>query len=202
MPEETVKPVLPVVQGDWVGRDGNSGFEVARVRQAYMEDGKCYADLVPYDLSGKVLGRVSPAFGGPKSFEPWCRISDYGWHRISRPDFPLSRGAVGVPSDTPGMVTLKSTIFHSEGVKAVSWRIKPKKQSSDRPRQKARIIYMPTNETPKNLQVDIEVASLRRAAQELRTQAKFLSPTLGGEVLRNRAIALEKEADALKPVGA
>jgi hypothetical protein len=182
---------LPVVQGDWIARDAGGNFEVARVRQSYWVDGKLHADLVPYSLSGLCLKRVSPAEGGPTSFEPFCDISD--WRRIEKPEFPLLRGEIGVPHPhREGWVTLVPTLFHSGygAAKEKAFRTRPRKQSQDYARQRTRVVVVqaePTNNA------DLEAAALRRAAQELRDQARWIGGA-AGSALKSRAAQLEAEA--------
>jgi hypothetical protein len=189
--------ILPVVQGDWVARSGSGSFEVARVRQSYFEDGMVYADLVPYNLDGENLKRVSPVEGGPKSFEPWCQITDNGWQRIERPEFPLLRKAVGIPDpDKPGWNRLQVTLFH-EGrgsVKPKAPRTKRRKQSSDYPRDRVRVLQIPGQPSNK---AEMEIAALRRSAQEFRDEARRSGRIVGEqavEFMRKRADALEAEA--------
>lgn len=188
-------PILPIVQGDWVGREAGGDFEVARVRQAYYEDGMVYADLVPYNLEGENIGRQSPPEGGPKAFEPWCQITDNGWRRIERPKFPLRRYVVGTPDpDKPGWNALRLTIFHGGKGSATpkADRTKLRKQSRDNVRRTVLVVPAPPSNAP-----DVETAALRRSAQELRDQARFL----GGPAamsLRHRADTLEAEAAQLE----
>jgi hypothetical protein len=191
---EDAQPVLPVVQGDWVARNSGGGFEVARVRQSYLDDGQVYVDLVPYSLEGEAIGRQSPSLDGPKSYEPWCQFTDNGWQRIERPEFPLVREMVERPT-TEGRVALVLSIFHTErgSVKLKPVRTVRRKQSQDYPSTKVRVIQVSTD--PSN-HLNAEIAAIRRAAQELRDAAR----TLGGEAasaVLQRASALEAEAAKL-----
>lgn len=194
----TTPPILPVVQGDWVARDAGGDFEIARVRQAYLDDGIVYCDLVPYSLAGENIGRQSPPEGGPKAFEPWCQFTDNGWQRIERPAFPLKREMAYTPSGD-GKVTLSLTVFHDKrgSVKPKPVRTKPRKQSGDHPRGRVRIVHVPGD--PSNAP-QIEVASLRRAAQELRDQAREVGfhSAAAASGMRARAAAMEAEAAALE----
>lgn len=70
-------------KGDWAVNYGN---EIGRVRKIWP-DGT--VDVVIYDRSGQVLGRTSPAMGGPTTFEPCCDPSN--WRQIEPPNFPLTR---------------------------------------------------------------------------------------------------------------
>lgn len=193
------EPVLPVVQGDWVARDGGGGFEVARVRQSYFEDGRVYADLVPYSLTGENLKRVSPIEGGPTSFEPWCQITDNGWQRIERPDFPLRRVTMG-DSIGDGKVRLSLSIIHDErgGAKLKASRTQRRKQSQDYPRDRVRILQIPGQPSNK---AEMEIAALRRSAQEFRDEARRSGRIVGDQAvafMRQRAAVLEAEAAKLE----
>ena len=46
-------------------------------------------DIIRYDQTGGKLGRVSPAEGGPTSFEPCCPIEL--WEPIEEPNFDFIR---------------------------------------------------------------------------------------------------------------
>jgi hypothetical protein len=197
--------VLPIVQGDWVaGRDHSRYIQIGRVKQAYWDrlggrgDGAVCMNVVLYDYAGKVLGRVSPAMGGPKTYEPAIEF-DETWQRIEKPNFPLRPKLQGIPSDKPGMVTLVDTLFHDEegAMKPKAIRTKVRKQSSDY-RRGGRVIFV---ERDPNNGVHVEVASLRRAAQEMIDTARLVERTDGrtSHVLRNRAAELNAEADAIMP---
>lgn len=76
---------LPFKPGDWAC---NADATPAIVKRVYRDDGEVLLDLVLYDTrTGKKLGRVSPACGGPRAFEPACAAD--GWTRISAPVFPI-----------------------------------------------------------------------------------------------------------------
>ncbi len=75
--------------GDWVvRRDWN---QLAKVKDFNPATGNWEAtlDLVFYARDGERLGRVSPAMGGPRGFEPCCGASE--WALIKAPAFPLER---------------------------------------------------------------------------------------------------------------
>lgn len=76
---------LPFKPRDWVA---DTNDRVARVRSVYEFDDNVYFDLVIFDYCGNCLGRVSPAEGGPRTFEPSCPIE--GWRRIKEPAFPIT----------------------------------------------------------------------------------------------------------------
>jgi hypothetical protein len=72
-------------EGDWVAtRVGpeqfSSQIQIAKVKDVYRDPveprGDCWLlDLVFYGRDGAKLGRVSPAMGGPRGFEPACTAS-------------------------------------------------------------------------------------------------------------------------------
>lgn len=85
---------LPRV-GAWVARtvDSDDAFPtVAVVKDAYVSGGEELLDLVFYSRSGDRVGRVSPACGGPKGFEPCCGAAF--WQVIERPDFEALARAI------------------------------------------------------------------------------------------------------------
>jgi hypothetical protein len=84
---------LPFKPGDWVA---DTNERVARVRDVYFGNpNEVLLDLVLYEFDGTKLGRVSPACGGPRSFEPACPGED--WKRVKRPNFPMVPRWVPVP---------------------------------------------------------------------------------------------------------
>lgn len=77
--------------GDWVSDNAD---RIARVKDVHeSSDGAVFLDLVMYNRKGDKLGRVSPAMGGPRSFEPWCELGS--WRRVHAPKFPISLSRVG-----------------------------------------------------------------------------------------------------------
>lgn len=192
--------VLPIVQGDWVAekRDGLGSVRVGRVRRAYFDRDGVYMDLVIYDMDGAKIGRDSPHMGGPKTFEPFIPFDEERWVRIAAPDFPILARQVRRPSATrPGWFTLDYSYGPVEGVsggyKPIPNRITPKKQSSDRPATgRIRIVAV---EKPSN-GLDLEIAGLRRAAQEMRDAARALEGDARTAIIA-RAEHLEREAEAL-----
>jgi hypothetical protein len=165
--------VLPIAQGDWVATTYDSmTIEIGRVRQSWWKGDEVLMNIVLYAASGATLGRTSPACGGPKSFEPAVLFDDH-WQRIERPQFPLQLVDATIPCpDKPGWATMVLTYYH-------------KGDGSLAPK-------------PSNLQEDIEVAALRRSAQELRDQSRHM-PADWKLRLRERAHTLEAEADKIKP---
>lgn len=186
--------VLPIVQGDWIAETHDGNITIGKVRQSYWHGDEVLMDVAYYDPSGVKIGRESPPEGGPKTFEPAIPFDDR-WTRIEPPVFPLRRKDVKAPSDKPGMVTWLYTYHHggNDGVKRKPIRTKVRKQSSDYDR-KVQVILVPAE--PSN-QIDIEIASLRRSAQELRDTARDLAFTNGYGTLIERAKRLEAEAAAL-----
>ena len=79
----TDKP-LPYKPNDWVA---DTSDRVARVKSVYWDRGEVLLDLHMFERDGTRLGRVSPAMGGPRSFEPACSAED--WRRIAPPAFPI-----------------------------------------------------------------------------------------------------------------
>lgn len=69
--------------GDWV----TDGDRIAKVKDT-DESGNTL-DLVLYDRMGNRIGRESPAFGGPRGFEPCCHAEH--WRRIHEPVFPVPK---------------------------------------------------------------------------------------------------------------
>jgi len=84
---------LPFKPRDWVQ---NSADQLAQVLRVYEDGSDILLDLVRYAPNGTKLGRVSPAMGGPRTFEPACTAA--GWQRIKAPQFPmkLTRGEKGI----------------------------------------------------------------------------------------------------------
>lgn len=195
--------VLPIVQGDWVATITDGVPEIGRVKLSWREpSGEVLMNIVLYAPTGAVIGRQSPACGGPKTFEPAVPF-DERWQRIEKPRFPLRRVDVQRPSEgKPGWFTWVWTYYHSDADSALNTkpvRTTPKKQSSDRPRGSVRVIYV--DRPHKNLNEDLEATALRRAASELRDASRLLGAE-SASLLRSRAKALETEADRIKPPGA
>lgn len=74
-------------KGDWlfngvdtIGKAKGDPYEVC---------GRMHVDVVLYDRDGSRLGRISPAMGGPRHFEP--ATDPDGWMVIEEPRFPLQR---------------------------------------------------------------------------------------------------------------
>lgn len=79
------------VKGAWVAKlADNDGPrpQIAKVRDCYedsLQPGHLLLDLVMFDHTGEKVGRISPAFDGPKGFEPCCS-GDY-WVLVKEPPF-------------------------------------------------------------------------------------------------------------------
>lgn len=85
---------LPFRPRDWVT---DSSDRIARVRSVYEGNpGEVLLDLVMFEHDGNQIGRISPACGGPRSFEPACSAD--GWERIKEPIFPIR--LIWVPDGT------------------------------------------------------------------------------------------------------
>ena len=71
--------------GAWVAQLGCDGVypQIAKVRDVHPGDDAL--DLIFYSGSGERIGRLSPAAGGPKTFEPFC--SAVTWVQIEPPPF-------------------------------------------------------------------------------------------------------------------
>lgn len=78
---------MDIQENGWVA-EANTNYglcfrpQLARVKRVHP-DGSL--DLVFYSCSGLKLGRVSPAMGGPKGYEPCCDAEN--WEPIGKPDF-------------------------------------------------------------------------------------------------------------------
>lgn len=75
-------PNVWVVSKDW--------DKIARIKNVHVEKNAIVAlDLVFFNRNGDRLGRVSPALGGPVSYEPCCGADQ--WIAIREPAFPLPK---------------------------------------------------------------------------------------------------------------
>lgn len=84
------KSVPPAKPGQWVAGEDRIG----KVREAHPADeldASGYYDIVLYARDGSLIGRESPAMGGPRGFEPFCSAAH--WRPIRKPAFPLTRFA-------------------------------------------------------------------------------------------------------------
>lgn len=90
---------------------------VATVKEIHEYEGEILFDLVMYDRDGTRLGRVSPALGGPRTFEPMCSIE--GWERVAAPTFPMVPKWVNQPDGT------NRAMYWSKRLPPANWK-KPK----------------------------------------------------------------------------
>ncbi|UTC29718.1 hypothetical protein BAJUN_00880 [Bajunvirus bajun] len=190
------KPVLPIAQGDWVAenRDGLGQLRVGRVKYAWFDKGEILMNVVLFSMDGDKVGRDSPAMGGPRTFEP-CVPFDERWTRIEPPDFPLIAEPVQRPvPDKPGTVVLDYSYRGASGWKPKPARTRAVKQSGDRARTPRRYTIVEV-EKPSN-GLDLEIAGLRRSAQEMRDLARTVAPDARAAMIE-RADALDKEAATL-----
>lgn len=106
----------PVKPSDWVSDDGE---RIGRVKNVYGSEGDLLLDIVMYDHRGNKLGRISPACGGPRTFEPACPAEN--WRRVNEPQFPM------VPKwvEEGGRHVLK--ISAGPALPALSWMPKPRR---------------------------------------------------------------------------
>ena len=160
----------PVKPGDWL--KSKFSHKIAKVKNVYRDGDDVLVDLVLYDGSGVRIGRESPSFGGPRSFEPACNYRD--WHRIAKPAFTLDieRGDDGSASEE------------------ISVKALPERQWI-RPARLRRVARMPR---VRNFDPRIEAEARRLAARQLRDIAR----ELGYSELAQRAATLDAEADAIQ----
>lgn len=168
---------FPVKPGDWVVSRYQDD-KVATVRSVYRLVGETLVDLVIYDRDGRALGRVSPAMGGPRKFEPACDYKD--WQRTGEPKFPI--GLVWVTGEDGRRTARYST--KAEVLPDREWSL-PQRRRRAPPLAPGRL----------NMDPEIEASKLRFAAQELRDAARqHKIPQL-----LERAEAMEEEAEQLAP---
>ncbi len=160
----------PVKPGDWLTNKFN--HKIAKVRNVYRDCSDVLVDLVLYNASGTRVGRESPSFGGPRSYEPACDYSD--WHRVAKPIFPVEGANIGVGS--------ASERSPAGALPERQW-VRPVRLPS-----KARM--------PRvwNFNPTVEAEARRLAARQLRDIAR----ELGHSELATRAATLDAEADAIQ----
>lgn len=178
MSDEITFPVKP---GDWVA-SRHDPSKVARVRAVDFDpaEAETIVDLVLYARDGRKVGRESPAFGGPRSYEPACSYSN--WRRIAKPEFPLS---LRWRNNEDG--TRTAGYASGEPLPDREWR---------KPLQSVPVLPASLAAKP-NHDPESEAAGLRLAAQELRDAAR----KHGVGALAEKADELEREAEALSPRG-
>lgn len=178
---------VPYSKGDWLETIGDSSLRIARVRKAYWSrnsDGedKLYGDLWLYNFNGDRTGRESPAFDGPRSYEPFCDLSDY--QRIAEPQFPIE--------------------LHSyptgEGTYTFRYQTKAKVLGPRKPRKKATSIKAVAQvvvvESNNGFDPEVEARALKIAAETLRDTARTLPAETRGAIIE-KAEHLESQAAAL-----
>jgi hypothetical protein len=106
----------PFMPSDWVADDAE---RIGRVKAVYGEPGEVLLDIVLYDHHGDRIGRMSPACGGPRTFEPACSGGD--WRRIKEPNFPL------VPKWVADGERHTLKISAGPALPPVAWTPKPRK---------------------------------------------------------------------------
>lgn len=173
--------VFPVKPGDWVAHRTNfRRFGI--VKDVLIDRGEMLIHVVLYDENGTKIGRESPLCGGPRTFEPCCPYES--WHRIDRPDFPVTLRWVDI-----GDGTRQARYYSGPALLDRKWI---------RPTPKLKVVP-----AAPNLNLGLEVAALLRAAQELRSAAKLSMPeskmvAIYRNFLIERAETLEKEAERLR----
>jgi hypothetical protein len=142
----------------------DQGGRVATVKEIRECEGEILFDLVMYGHDGEKLGRVSPALGGPRTFEPMCPIE--GWERVEAPIFPMVPKWVNQTDGT------QRAMYWSRRLPPANWK-KPKPRAGKLPAALIR---------------DIENERLRRALEKIAngdndpraTAKEALGWTLGG----------------------
>lgn len=95
LPAHRAPAKAPFPRGAWVAEvDGGLRPVFGRVLRIYLDDfpsspsyGAWLIDLQCYGPDGGRIGRVSPAMGGPKSYEPCLTAARF--RRIREPSFPF-----------------------------------------------------------------------------------------------------------------
>lgn len=178
---------VPYSKGDWLETTGDRQLRIARVREAYWSrdsDGevKLYGDLWLYNYNGDRTGRDSPAMGGPRTYEPFCDLSEY--QRIAEPEFPIGLYA----HDT------------SETNYTFRYMTKAKVLGPRKPRKKAApvkaIAKVVVVESDNGFDPQAEARALKIAAENLRDTARAL-PVEARALVIEKAEGLERQAAAL-----
>jgi hypothetical protein len=172
-----VDGTLPLRGNCWVMQGSGTNIRIAKVRACYRSGGEVLLDLWMYSTEGEKLGRLSPALGGPSSFEPACTLD--GWVRIEEPRFPLVQSwmPTGDGAQAAGYAGTRVIPFGSFSPQAPKPRAASPRRSDFDPHS--------------------EASARRLAAQEMRDLARE-NPAVA-ELLRPRAAKLEAEADRISP---
>lgn len=178
---------VPYSKGDWLETTGDSQVRIARVRKAYWSrdsngEAKLYGDLWLYNYNGDRTGRESPAFDGPRSYEPFCDLSDY--QRISEPEFPIE-----LHSHPTGEGTY--TFRYQSKAKVLGPRKPRKKPVSVKPVAKVAVV-----ESNNGFDPEVEARALKIAAETLRDTARSLSADARAVVIE-KAERLESQAASM-----
>jgi hypothetical protein len=178
---------VPYSKGDWLETGGDGHLQIARVRKAYWSrtsDGetKLYGDLWLYNFNGDRTGRESPAMDGPRSFEPFCDLSDY--QRIAEPQFPIELHSYPTGEGT-------YTLRYQTKAKVLGPRKPRKKATSIKP--VAQVVVVESNN---GFDPEVEARALKIAAETLRDTARTLPAETRGSIIE-KAEHLEDQAAAL-----
>jgi hypothetical protein len=170
--------VPPLASVDWVAYQHGSPPDIGRVVRCYkVYDNTFCMDLKLFSLKGTLLGRTSPAEGGPKSYEPALPVA--GWVRIKKPAFPTNLQWIPKEDDPEILVA------GFGGFKVIGFRTTAVVTS--RP---VALGNIKTDFDPR-----LEAASRRMAAQTLRD----VNRKTPNQALIDEAVRLEKEAETFEP---
>ncbi len=178
---------VPYSKGDWLETTGDSQVRIARVRKAYWSrdtngEPRLYGDLWLYNYNGDRTGRESPAFDGPRSYEPFCDLSDY--QRISEPEFPIELHSYPTGEGT-------YTFRYQSKAKVLGPRKPRKKKVSVKPVSKVVVVNSNNGFDP-----EVEARALKIAAETLRDTARTL-PAESRAPIIEKAEGLERQAASL-----
>jgi hypothetical protein len=178
---------VPYSKGDWLESTGDSQLQIARVRKAYWSrdtngEPKLYGDLWLYNYNGDKTGRESPAFDGPRSYEPFCDLSDY--QRIDEPEFPIELHAHDTGENT-------YTFRYQSKAKVLGPR-KPRKKA-ERVKPVAKVVVVESNN---GFDPEAEARALKIAAETLRDTARTL-PAEARALIIEKAVGLERQAASI-----
>jgi hypothetical protein len=80
-------------KGQWVAQTDCPRPTFGVILEKWEDDGEFLMNVALYSPEGAKIGRLSPALGGPKSFEPAVPCKCY--HTICEPTFPLKLDSYG-----------------------------------------------------------------------------------------------------------
>jgi hypothetical protein len=182
MDTETSKLVYPLAHGDFIIRVYDN--QIARVRSIYWVNDQYSTgflmNLSMYRWSGIVAGRMSPACGGPRDFEPAIPFHENEWKRIEKPNFPIASRVKGVLDENTGKYIYREQPY----LDYLPFRkiVRVKKKS---PTNKPKVI--------ENFDLELEIRAMRIAANKLRDLAR----TTNSEEIKQEAVKIEQEIDRL-----